>query len=122
MNFSSKINPKVINSLEKSYLKKNIPLVEVGDYVKVGILIQEGNKERIQSCQGVIISKKNQGINFSVVVRYSLQGIGVERTFLLHSPRISNITILKKSRIRRAKLYYLRSRSGKSTRLKTRFI
>nr|YP_010336607.1 ribosomal protein L19 [Rhodospora sordida]UNJ15013.1 ribosomal protein L19 [Rhodospora sordida] len=121
MNFSSTINPKVIDLLESTYLKSNFPLVEIGDYIRLGILIQEGNKERTQSCRGVIISKKNQGINLSIVVRYSLQGIGVERTFLVHSPRITTIEILKRSRVRRAKLYYLRSRSGKSTRLKTRF-
>lgn len=121
MQFSSAINNKAIENLEKKFLKGTLPNLEIGDYVKIGILIQEGNKERIQSCQGVIISKKNQGINTSIVVRYSLQGIGVERTFLIHSPRISNIAILKKSKVRRAKLYYLRARSGKSTRLKTRF-
>lgn len=121
MNFSSTIDPTVINSLESSYLKTNVPLLEVGDYVKIGLLIQEGNKERIQSCKGVIIAKKNKGINASIVVRYTLQNIGVERTFLVHSPRITQIEILKKSKVRRAKLYYLRSRSGKSTRLKTRF-
>nr|YP_010336805.1 ribosomal protein L19 [Stylonema alsidii]UNJ15211.1 ribosomal protein L19 [Stylonema alsidii] len=121
MNFSATINPEVITSLEKTYLKENFPLIEIGDYVKIGILIQEGNKERTQLCRGVVMAKKNKGINFSIVVRYSLQGIGVERTFLVHSPRINNIEIMKRSKIRRAKLYYLRSRSGKATRLKTRF-
>jgi len=121
MNFSSKINPEAIHSLEKSYLKTDYPSLDIGDYIKLGILIQEGNKERTQYCRGVIIAKKNQGINFSIVVRYTLQGVGVERTFLIHSPRIQNIEILKRSKVRRAKLYYLRSRSGKSTRLKTRF-
>nr|YP_010338550.1 ribosomal protein L19 [Rhodaphanes brevistipitata]UNJ18500.1 ribosomal protein L19 [Rhodaphanes brevistipitata] len=122
MNFSSTINPQIIDALESTYLKKEFPFIEIGDYVRVGILIQEGNKERTQFCTGVIISKKNKGINASIVVRYLLQGIGVERTFLIHSPRIMNIEILKKSKVRRAKLYYLRSRSGKSTRLKTRFV
>nr|YP_010336411.1 ribosomal protein L19 [Goniotrichopsis reniformis]UNJ14817.1 ribosomal protein L19 [Goniotrichopsis reniformis] len=121
MKFLGTINPEVISSLENTYLKKNFPVIEIGDYVKVGILIQEGNKERTQSCRGVVISTKNKGINLSIVVRYSLQGIGVERTFLVHSPRITNIEVVKKSKVRRAKLYYLRSRSGKSTRLKTRF-
>nr|YP_010336016.1 ribosomal protein L19 [Tsunamia transpacifica]QUE27906.1 ribosomal protein L19 [Tsunamia transpacifica]UNJ14422.1 ribosomal protein L19 [Tsunamia transpacifica] len=120
MKFSPKINPTCINSLELNYLKNEVPIIEIGDYVKVGLLIQEGNKERIQSCQGVIISKKNHGVRASIVVRYTLQGIGVERTFLIHSPRVVTIEVLKRSKVRRAKLYYLRSRSGKSTRLKNR--
>nr|YP_010335822.1 ribosomal protein L19 [Chroothece richteriana]UNJ14228.1 ribosomal protein L19 [Chroothece richteriana] len=118
MNFPS---TAALPLLESNYMKSTIPQLEVGDYVKVGILIQEGNKERTQSCRGVIISKKNHGINLSIIVRYSLQGVGVERTFLIHSPRITSIEITKKSKVRRAKLYYLRSRFGKSTRLKTRF-
>nr|YP_010336213.1 ribosomal protein L19 [Chroodactylon ornatum]UNJ14619.1 ribosomal protein L19 [Chroodactylon ornatum] len=121
MNFPSIVDHKAITLLESNYMKSSIPELEIGDYVKIGILIQEGNKERTQYCRGVIICKKNHGINLSIIVRYSLQGVGVERTFLIHSPRITNIEVTRKSKVRRAKLYYLRSRFGKSTRLKTRF-
>nr|YP_010618964.1 Ribosomal protein L19 [Deltalsia parasitica]WAX02977.1 Ribosomal protein L19 [Deltalsia parasitica] len=115
-----KIN--LINSIEQKYIKKNIPTIEIGDTVKIKKLIQEGNKERIQASEGVVIAKNNSQINQTITVRKTVQNIGVEKIYLLHSPQIINIEITKKSKVRRSKLYYLRNRSGKSTRLKPKLI
>lgn len=114
-----KIN--IIRNIEKPYLKKNIPDINVGDSIRIGLLIQEGNRERIQFSEGVIISVNNSHLNTTITVRRVFQGVGVEKVYLIHSPRITNMTILRRSKIRRAKLYYLRNRSGKATRLKQRF-
>lgn len=111
----------IIKSIEKPYLKDNLPKLLIGDVVKIGILIKEGNKDRIQYYQGIIISKKNSGINSKIVVRKTFQGIGIERQFLLHSPKFESIQVLKSSRVRRSKLYYLRKISGKASRLKQKF-
>ena len=112
---------KIMNLVEESQKKKNIPKIFVGDTVKIGILIKEGNKERIQYYQGIILGKKNSGINLMISVRKVFQGIGVERNFLIHSPKFESITVIKSSRVRRAKLYYLRDIIGKRSRLKERF-
>ncbi|WP_247215596.1 50S ribosomal protein L19 [Synechococcus sp. C9] len=111
----------IIRSLEAEYLKTDLPQVEIGDIVKVGVVIQEGGKERVQPYEGVVIARRGTGVNLSITVRKTFQGVGVERVFLLHSPRIANIQILRRSVVRRAKLYYLRQRVGKATRLKQRF-
>ncbi len=111
----------IIRSLEAEYLKPELPQVEIGDIVKVGVVIQEGGKERVQPYEGVVIARRGAGVNLSITVRKTFQGVGVERVFLLHSPRIANIQILRRSVVRRAKLYYLRQRVGKATRLKQRF-
>lgn len=111
----------LINSIEKLYLKKNIQNILVGDTIKVGFSIKEGNKDRIQYYQGIVISKKNSGINLKIVVRKIFQGVGVERQFLPHSPKFESLEILKSARIRRSKLYYLRKISGKASRLKQKF-
>lgn len=112
---------KIMNLVEESQKKKYIPKIFVGDTVKIGILIKEGNKERIQYYQGIILGKKNSGINLMISVRKVFQGIGVERNFLIHSPKFESITVIKSSRVRRAKLYYLRDIIGKRSRLKERF-
>ena len=112
---------KLLNSVQKPYLKKNLTQILVGDFVKIGISIKEGNKDRIQYYQGIIIGKKNTGINSKIIVRKIFQGIGVERQFLLHSPKFQSIEILKSSKIRRSKLYYLRKVYGKAGRLKQKF-
>ena len=112
---------KIMNLVEESQKKKNIPKIFVGDTVKIGILIKEGNKERIQYYQGIILGKKNSGINLMISVRKVFQGIGVERNFLIHSPKFESITVIKSSRVRRSKLYYLRNIIGKKSRLKERF-
>lgn len=113
---------KIINQIEAAYLKQNIPRINVGDTVKIGVLIQEGNKERIQSSEGVIIAINHAQLNSTITLRRVFQGIGVEKVYLINSPRIKNITILKKSKVRKAKLYYLRTKIGKSTRLKQKFV
>lgn len=111
----------IINNVENFYLKKNLPTLRIGDSVKIGVKIIEGNKERIQFYEGTLITKKNTSINTTITVRKVLQGVGIERIFLLHSPKIDSITILRSSKVRRAKLYYLRNLKGKASRLKQVF-
>ncbi len=109
---------KTINNIENNFIKKDLPLLKIGDNVKIGVKIIEGNKERIQFYEGLIIAKKNSLINTTITVRKILQGIGVERIFLIHSPKVDSITVLRSSKVRRAKLYYLRNLRGKASRLK----
>jgi len=111
------INP-IIDELEKNYKKSEIPQMNPGDTVKVSVRIVEGNKERIQAFEGTIIKMHGAGLNKTVTVRKVFQGIGVERVFLIHSPRIDKFQVLRKGDVRRSKLYYLRERSGKATRIK----
>ena len=118
----SKLNPQLtINNLENPYLKNDLPILKIGDSVKIGVKIVEGNKERIQFYEGTIIAKKNTSINTTITVRKILQGIGIERIFLLHSPKIESINVLRSSKVRRSKLYYLRNLKGKASRLKQSF-
>jgi len=112
---------KTIKNLESNFIKKNIPVIKIGDSVKIGVKIIEGNKERIQFYEGTIIAKKNSSINTTITVRKVLQGIGVERIFLIHSPKVDSITVLRSAKVRRAKLYYLRNLEGKASRLKQTF-
>ncbi len=112
---------EIIRSIEAEQIKENLPVIYVGDTVKVGVLIQEGGKERVQPYEGTVIAMRNGGINETITVRRIFQGVGVERVFLLHSPRVASIQILRRGKARRAKLYYLRDRVGKATRLKQRF-
>ena len=112
-----KMNP-IIDELEKPYLNKELPELNPGDTVKVFVRIIEGNKERTQAFEGTIIKKRGSGINKTITVRKIFQGVGVERVFTIYSPRIEKIAILKRGDVRRAKLYYLRNLSGKSTRIK----
>ncbi|MGK7925682.1 MAG: 50S ribosomal protein L19 [Spirulina sp.] len=112
---------EIIRSIEAEHLKDNLPTIHVGDRIRVGVKIQEGGKERVQPYEGTVIAKRNGGINETITVRKIFQGVGVERVFLLHSPRIMNIKILRRGKVRRAKLYYLRDRVGKATRIKQRF-
>ena len=113
---------EIIKNIEKSYLKTNIPAIDVGDTVRIGVLIQEGNKERVQFSEGVIIGIHKAHLKTTITVRRTFQGTGIEKVYLLHSPRITNIQIVRKSKVRRAKLYYLRKKFGKATRLKQKFI
>ena len=118
----SKLNGhKTIQNLENQFLKTGLPSLNIGDSVKIGVKIIEGNKERIQFYEGTIISKKNSSINTMITVRKVFQGIGIERVFLIHSPKINSITVLRSSKVRRSKLYYLRNRKGKASRLKQTF-
>ncbi len=112
---------EVIQSIEAEYIKSDLPIIHIGDTVKVGVRIQEGGKERVQPYEGTVIAMRNGGINKTITVRRIFQGVGVERVFLVHSPRIASIKVLRRGKARRAKLYYLRERVGKATRLKQRF-
>lgn len=120
---NSKIKNQILisDSVEAQYLNPNVPKIRVGDSVKLGVQIVEGTKTRTQAYEGVVISIKNTGLNKTITVRKIMQGIGIERCFLIHSPKISSIQILSSAKVRRSKLYYLRNLSGKATRLKQRF-
>lgn len=109
-----------IKLIEAKYLKNPKELVEVGDILRIGYIIPEGDKERTQYYEGVVIAKQNKGLGKSFTIRRSVQGIGVEQVFLVHSPKIVSVTKKQSSKVRRAKLYYLRALSGKSTRLKVK--
>jgi large subunit ribosomal protein L19 len=112
---------EIIRSIEAEQLKTDLPTIYVGDTIRVGVRIQEGGKERIQPYEGTVIAMRNGGINRSITVRKIFQGVGVERVFLVHAPKVANIVVLRRGKARRAKLYYLRDRVGKATRLKQRF-
>ncbi len=109
---------QLIAEIEAPLLKHNLPSLEVGDTVKVFVKIKEGGKERTQGYEGVVIKQRGCGLGKSITVRRVFQGVGIERVFLLHSPRVEKITIQRKGHVRRAKLYYLRKRSGKATRIR----
>ena len=111
----------LINAFENEQLKKELPEIYVGDTVKVGVKITEGNKERVQPYEGVVIAKRHGGINQTITVRRIFQGIGVERVFMLHSPQVASLKVERRGKVRRAKLFYLRDRVGKATRVKQRF-
>ena len=112
---------ETIKNVESSFLKTDLPKLSIGDNVKIGVKIIEGNKERVQFYEGTIIAKKNSSVNTTITVRKILQGIGVERVFLIHSPKIDSISVLRSAKVRRAKLYYLRNLRGKASRLKQTF-
>ena len=111
----------LINEFENEQLKKQLPEIYVGDTVKVGVKITEGNKERVQPYEGVVIAKRHGGLNQTITVRRIFQGIGVERVFMLHSPQVASLKVERRGKVRRAKLFYLRDRVGKATRVKQRF-
>jgi large subunit ribosomal protein L19 len=106
--------------LESSWRKAELPDLAIGDTVDVEVKIKEGDKERIQTFNGVVIARRGAGLDEMVTVRRIVQGEGVERTFPLHSPKVAGITVLRRGETRRAKLYYLRGRIGKATRLRER--
>ena len=108
----------IIAEIEKEYMKADVPQFNVGDTVKVSVKVKEGNRERIQAFEGIVIAKKNGSVRESFTVRRVSFGVGIERTFPLHSPRITAIDVIKHGRVRRAKLYYLRNLSGKAAKLK----
>ena len=131
MNTETKVkisNNDLIKSVENKYLKEmniksdsNNTRLEVGDILRIGYTIYEGNKERTQYYEGVVIAKQNRGLGKSFTIRRTVQGIGVEQVFLLNSPKILSITKKQSSKVRRAKLYFLRGLTGKATRLKRKF-
>ena len=108
----------VIHKLELEQMKRDIPRFSVGDTVRVGYQIREGNKERIQYFQGTVIAVRGSGLRRTMKVRRIVAGEGVERTFPLHSPKVESINVVRRGDVRRAKLYYLRDRVGKATRVR----
>jgi len=110
----------VVN-LENQFLKKDLPVLKIGDNLKIGVKIIEGNKERVQFYEGTLIAKKNSSINTTITVRKIFEGIGIERIFLLHSPKVDTITVIRSAKVRRSKLYYLRNLKGKASRLRQLF-
>ncbi len=107
----------IIDVVEKAYLKQNPPKFNVGDQVKVHMRIVEGTKERIQVIEGIVIRKRGTGTRETFTVRKMSHGTGIERIFPLHSPRVEKVEVIRKHKIRRAKLYYLRDLRGKAARL-----
>jgi len=119
---SKNLSPaEIIKTFEEAQQNKKLPDIYVGDTVRVGVRISEGNKERVQPYEGVVIAKRHGGINKTITVRRIFQGIGVERIFLVHSPQVAYIKVERRGKVRRAKLFYLRERVGKATRVKQRF-
>ena len=110
------MNP--IEAIERAQLQSNIPDFKSGDSVRVHVKVIEGEKERIQAFEGVVIRRRGEGVRASFTVRRISYGVGVERTFPLHSPRIERVQVVRRSRVRRSKLYYLRALAGKAARLK----
>lgn len=109
---------KIIQAIESAQLKSDIPEFGAGDTVVVQVKVKEGNRERLQAYEGVVIGKRNRGLNSAFTVRKISNGVGVERTFQTHSPLVESITVKRRGDVRKAKLYYLRERSGKSARIK----
>lgn len=109
----------IIDQIEKDYMKESIPEFNIGDTVRVGVKIKEGDKERIQGYEGVVIARKNGGSRESFTVRKISNGVGVERTFPLHSPLVASIEVVRKGKPRRAKLYYVRDLTGKAAKIKS---
>jgi len=108
----------LLKVVEQEQMRNNIPQFRAGDTVRVHVKVVEGNRERIQIFEGVVIKRKGGGIRENFTVRRVTSGVGVERTFPLHSPRIDKIEVMRRGKVRRAKLYYLRERTGKSARIK----
>ncbi len=109
---------KVIEELESEQLKSDLPEFSPGDTVVVQVKVREGNRERLQAFEGVVIGKRNRGLNSAFTVRKISHGVGVERTFQSHSPMIASVSVKRRGDVRQAKLYYLRERSGRSARIK----
>jgi large subunit ribosomal protein L19 len=109
---------KIIEGLENEQLKAEIPSFSPGDTVVVQVKVREGNRERLQAFEGVVIGRKNRGLNSAFTVRKISHGVGVERTFQAHSPMIDSVTVKRRGDVRQAKLYYLRNLAGRAARIK----
>ena len=109
----------VIDQVTKEYMKENIPDFNIGDTVRVHVKIKEGNRERIQVFEGFVLKRQNGGISETFTVRRIASGVGVEKTFPLHSPWIEKIEVVRKGRVRRAKLNYMRGRTGKAAKIRS---
>ena len=112
------MNSQVIAAIEKEYMKKEVTPFNIGDVVKVYVKVVEGTRERLQAFEGTVIAKKNGSVRETFTVRRVSFGVGIERTFPLHSPRIDKIEVVRRGKVRRAKLYYLRNLSGKAAKIK----
>ena len=110
----------VLSSVVQDYLKTDIPAFNVGDTVKVHVKIKEGNRERIQIFEGFVLKRQNGGIGETFTVRRIASGVGVEKTFPIHSPRVEKIEVVKRGKVRRARLHYMRARTGKSAKIKSK--
>lgn len=108
----------LVKALNSQYMKEELPEVKVGDTVRVHVRIKEGSRERIQVFEGTVIARKHGGIGETITVRRISYGVGVERTFPVHSPRIDKIVVARRGIVRRAKLYYLRNLTGKAARIR----
>ena len=108
----------IIDAINKENLKANVPEFSVGDTVKVMVKVIEGDRERLQAFEGIVIARKHGGISETFTVRRLSFGVGVEKTFPIHSPKVADIQVIRKGRVRRAKLYYLRERTGKAAKVK----
>ena len=111
---------EIIRSIESAQLRTDIPEFRVGDTLRVQVKVVEGSRERLQAFEGVCIARRNGSCRETFTVRRTSYGIGVERTFPVHSPRVDSITVVRRGKVRRAKLYYLRSLSGKAAKIKER--
>ena len=109
---------KIIDAINQENLKASIPEFNVGDTVKVMVKVIEGDRERLQAFEGIVIARKHGGISETFTVRRLSFGVGVEKTFPIHSPKVADIQVVRKGRVRRAKLYYLRARTGKAAKVK----
>lgn len=109
---------EIIRSIEKAQLRTDLPQFGIGDTIRVHVKVVEGNRERLQAFEGVVIAKRNGSIRETFTVRRVSYGIGVERTFPMHSPRVDHIDIVRRGKVRRAKLYYLRNLQGKAAKIK----
>ena len=109
---------EIIRSIENAQLRSDIPAFNVGDTVRVQVKVVEGSRERLQAFEGVVIARRNGSVRETSTVRRNSYGVGVERTFPLHSPRVDSIEVIRRGKVRRAKLYYLRNLSGKAAKVK----
>jgi len=112
---------EVVESVQSGHFKSKLPEIRVGDLVRIGVSIQEGAKQRVQPFEGTVIARHQAGSNTTITVRKTLQGVGVERVFPVHAPCITSLQVLRRAQVSRAKLYYLRNRTGKATRLREKF-
>lgn len=109
---------EIIRSIEAKQLRTDLPVISIGDTVRVWVKVVEGSRERLQAFEGTVIAKRNGGIRETFTVRRVSYGIGVERTFPMHSPRVDRVEVIRHGKVRRAKLYYLRSLQGKAAKIK----
>ncbi len=112
----------IIKALEQEQLRSDLPVLSIGDYVKVHLKVKEGNRERIQIFEGTVIAKKGSGLKETFTVRRVSYGVGVERILPVHSPKIATIEVVRKGKVRRAKLYYLRERVGKAAKVREKLV